>query len=49
VDFGITLGGDGTVLYMSALFHEDTPLPPVLCFAMGTLGFLTPFDAREYK
>jgi NAD+ kinase len=49
VDFGITLGGDGTVLYLSAMFDEDVPLPPVICFAMGTLGFLTPFDAGNFK
>ncbi|KXZ51462.1 hypothetical protein GPECTOR_12g425 [Gonium pectorale] len=45
IDFCITLGGDGTVLYMTSLFEEDEPLPPTLCFAMGSLGFLTPFDA----
>lgn len=45
VDLVITLGGDGTVLHMASLFKEDVPLPPVLSFAMGTLGFLTPFAA----
>eukprot|EP00198_Chlamydomonas_reinhardtii_P013159 XP_001702496.1 predicted protein [Chlamydomonas reinhardtii] len=48
IDFCITLGGDGTVLYMASLFEEDQPLPPVLCFAMGSLGFLTPFDAAHF-
>ncbi|KAG2433044.1 hypothetical protein HXX76_008771 [Chlamydomonas incerta] len=48
IDFCITLGGDGTVLYMTSLFEEDQPLPPVLCFAMGSLGFLTPFDASTF-
>lgn len=28
---------------------QDEPLPPVLCFAMGTLGFLTPFDAADFE
>ncbi|PSC74131.1 ATP-NAD kinase [Micractinium conductrix] len=41
----ITLGGDGTVLHLASLFSEDEPLPPVISFAMGTLGFLTPFSA----
>lgn len=27
---------------------QDEPLPPVLCFAMGSLGFLTPFDAGAF-
>lgn len=49
VDFAITLGGDGTVLHLASLFAEDTPLPPVMCFAMGTLGFLTPFDAAQFR
>lgn len=31
------------------MFAEDTPLPPVMCFAMGTLGFLTPFDAAQFR
>eukprot|EP00879_Flechtneria_rotunda_P020439 GHRR01021504.1.p1 GENE.GHRR01021504.1~~GHRR01021504.1.p1 ORF type:complete len:432 (+),score=133.73 GHRR01021504.1:71-1297(+) len=49
VDFAITLGGDGTVLHLASLFKEDVPLPPVMCFAMGTLGFLTPFDANHFR
>jgi NAD+ kinase len=49
VDLAITLGGDGTVLHLASLFAEDAPLPPVMCFAMGTLGFLTPFDAAHFR
>ena len=45
VQLAITLGGDGTVLHLASLFSQDAPLPPVLSFAMGTLGFLTPFNA----
>lgn len=48
VDFAVTLGGDGTVLHLASLFAGDVPLPPVICFAMGTLGFLTPFDANDF-
>ncbi|KAK9832689.1 hypothetical protein WJX81_000190 [Elliptochloris bilobata] len=47
VDFCVTLGGDGTVLHLTSLFTQDEPLPPVVSFAMGTLGFLTPFESGE--
>ncbi|KAL0944050.1 putative NAD kinase [Colletotrichum truncatum] len=46
-DFVITLGGDGTVLYVSWLFQRI--VPPVLSFALGSLGFLTKFDFEEHK
>lgn len=45
----MTLGGDGTVLHLASLFREDEPLPPLASFAMGTLGFLTPFDAADFQ
>jgi len=41
------LGGDGTVLYASWLFQRV--VPPVLAFAMGSLGFLTRFDFDGYR
>lgn len=46
-DFVITLGGDGTVLYASWLFQRI--VPPVLSFALGSLGFLTKFDFEEHE
>ncbi len=46
-DFVITLGGDGTVLYASWLFQRV--VPPVLSFALGSLGFLTKFDFEQYR
>ncbi|WRT70195.1 uncharacterized protein IL334_007189 [Kwoniella shivajii] len=46
-DFVITLGGDGTVLFTSWLFQRI--VPPVLPFALGSLGFLTNFDYAGYK
>lgn len=46
-DFAITLGGDGTVLYASWLFQRI--VPPVLSFALGSLGFLTKFDFKDYQ
>ena len=45
----MTLGGDGTVLHLASLFTADAPLPPLVSFAMGTLGFLTPFDAHDFQ
>ncbi|KAI0167297.1 ATP-NAD kinase-like domain-containing protein [Pestalotiopsis sp. NC0098] len=46
-DFVISLGGDGTVLYASWLFQRI--VPPVLSFALGSLGFLTKFDFSDYE
>lgn len=46
-DLVITLGGDGTVLYASWLFQRI--VPPVISFALGSLGFLTKFDFAEYE
>ena len=46
-DFVVTLGGDGTVLYASWLFQRV--VPPVLSFALGSLGFLTKFDFHQYE
>ncbi|KAG2066566.1 ATP-NAD kinase [Suillus decipiens] len=46
-DFVITLGGDGTVLFTSWLFQRI--VPPVLPFALGSLGFLTNFDFADYQ
>lgn len=36
VDLCITLGGDGTVLFMGSLFPQDAPMPPVV--RCGSLG-----------
>lgn len=46
-DLVLTLGGDGTVLFTSWLFQRV--VPPVLCFSLGSLGFLTNFDFSKYK
>ena len=42
----LALGGDGTVLYASWLFQRI--VPPVMSFALGSLGFLTKFDFQKY-
>lgn len=49
VDLCVTLGGDGTVLFTATLFPSDAPMPPIVSFSMGTLGFLTPFDVRDFR
>lgn len=47
IDFVVSLGGDGTVLWVSSLFKKS--VPPVISFAMGSLGFLTPFETDAYS
>lgn len=46
-DLVITLGGDGTVLYASNLFQRV--VPPVISFALGSLGFLTNFKFDDFE
>ncbi|KAF8484105.1 ATP-NAD kinase-like domain-containing protein [Gautieria morchelliformis] len=48
VDLVVTLGGDGTILHASSLFRTG-PVPPVLSFSMGTLGFLLPFHVHDFR
>ncbi|KAG8880230.1 NADH kinase pos5 [Tulasnella sp. 332] len=48
INLVITLGGDGTILHASSLFREG-PVPPVLSFSLGTLGFLLPFHIESYQ
>lgn len=45
-DLILTLGGDGTVLFVSQLFQKI--VPPVLAFSLGSLGFLTNFKYKNY-
>ncbi|KAI0997260.1 NAD(+) kinase [Podosphaera aphanis] len=46
-DLVITLGGDGTVLFVSWLFQRV--VPPILSFSLGSLGFLTNFEYDHFK
>lgn len=46
-DLVVTLGGDGTVLLASTLFQRV--VPPVVSFALGSLGFLTNFNFEDFK
>ncbi|KAJ0249064.1 NAD(H) kinase 1 [Hirschfeldia incana] len=47
VDLVITLGGDGTVLWAASMFKG--PVPPIVPFSMGSLGFMTPFHSDQYR
>lgn len=47
VDLVVTLGGDGTVLWAASLFKG--PVPPVVPFSLGSLGFMTPFHSEQYR
>jgi len=45
VDFVVTIGGDGTILYtLSTLKNRETPL---FCINRGTVGFLTESDIES--
>lgn len=46
-DLVITLGGDGTVLFVSSLFQRH--VPPVMSFSLGSLGFLTNFKFEDFR
>jgi NAD+ kinase len=41
IDLVVTLGGDGTVLWAASMFKG--PVPPIVPFSLGSLGFMTPF------
>ncbi|KAK6938367.1 hypothetical protein RJ641_031875 [Dillenia turbinata] len=47
VDFVACLGGDGVILHASNLFRG--PVPPVVSFKLGSLGFLTSHTFNDYK
>lgn len=47
-DMIVSLGGDGTILRAVSAFLNFSQVPPVLSFALGTLGFLLPFDFSKY-
>lgn len=46
IDLVITIGGDGTLTWAVSLFKGA--MPPVLSFAAGSLGFLTPFPLNDW-
>jgi len=48
IDFSVCVGGDGTLLHLASIAQDARAIPPVLPFAMGSLGFLTPFTIDQY-
>eukprot|EP00940_MAST-03C_sp_MAST-3C-sp2_P002298 g2298.t1 len=46
-DMIISIGGDGTVIYAAKQFPNK--MPPLLCFAMGSLGYMTNFKFEDHK
>ena len=49
IDFCVSVGGDGTILHLNSLFQFALSPPPLIAFARGTLGFLTPFDVHNHQ
>lgn len=47
IDFVICIGGDGTLLWLNSLLPG--PVPPVISFSMGSLGFLTMHSIDNYQ
>jgi len=47
IDLVVTIGGDGTLTWAVSLFKGA--MPPVLSFAAGSLGFLTPFSLKDWS
>lgn len=48
IDYIITLGGDGTILWACKQFHE-TYIPPLITFSHGSLGYLCNFTFEEHQ
>lgn len=48
IEYIITLGGDGTILWATKMFHGDY-IPPLLSFAHGSLGYLCNFLVEEFE
>lgn len=47
IDYIITLGGDGTILWAAKQFTGDY-IPPLICFAHGSLGYMCNFTFDEH-
>lgn len=45
IDYIVTIGGDGTILYAAKEFKGR--VPPVITFQRGTVGFLCQFSLAE--
>jgi NAD+ kinase len=49
IDIIIAFGGDGTILHTLGMIPSDRPVPPILGFNTGSIGFLTPFCVTKWK
>ena len=47
IDYIITLGGDGTILWAAKMFNGDF-IPPMITFAQGSLGFMCNFNFDDH-
>lgn len=45
MEYVVTFGGDGTILYAAKIFKKHNPV--FLTFKMGTLGFLCRFTLNQ--
>ena len=48
IDYIITLGGDGTILWAAKQFNTG-PVPPMITFAQGSLGFMCNFTFEDHE
>lgn len=48
IEYIITLGGDGTILWATKMFHGDY-IPPLISFSHGSLGYLCNFLVDEFE
>ena len=48
IDLVIAFGGDGLLMHCNTLFGGSS-IPPSMCFDFGSLGFLAPFDYKDFK
>ena len=43
----VIIGGDGTLLWAAGIFGYG-PMPPVVAFNLGSLGFLVCYELEDY-
>lgn len=48
IDYIITLGGDGTLLWAAKQFNTRV-IPAMISFSQGSLGFMTNFEFEDYE
>ena len=48
IDYIITLGGDGTLLWAAKQFNT-CEMPPLITFAQGSLGFMCNFTFEDHE